>query len=357
MGLRSVVLVGVCAAALAWSPAAFALPGDPPIVPVSPADGATVPAGEAGVAVRFTCPAYRRFVGDFPAGGGYFADLATSAELGLDGRLRSDRRLYSGQDTFSNTVPAGQCERGFGAFPLPQLAPGTYFWQAWRSCTGCASGLETGPVSRFTIQATNVRVGLRVQARGYVGYPVVASLRLGGVPDESRAVVQRRVGRTWRQVAGASAFRERATVALRLPRGRQRLRVVAQLGAQRSVSAVRVVRMGLARRWSTARDTGLYLPSGGGAIARLQVTSRGREMRNFSAELTVTCFGQTISDNRLVPAVAPLNRVRIAPDGRFYANTGRIELLGRLRNRKVTGTVGLSYGNCAGAETFSARRR
>lgn len=358
MGLRAAAVFGACAAVLASSPVAFALPGDPPITAVSPGDGATVPASEEGVVVRFTCPAYRRFEGDFAAASSYGADLATSPELGSDGRLRRDRRVYGGKETSSNTVPAGQCELRFGGFPLPPPPPGTYFWQAWRSCTGCASGYETGPVRRFTIRATDLRIGLKVQARGYQGYPVLASLRLGGVPDGSRAVVQRRVGRTWRRVAGASAFRERALAVLRrLPRGRQRLRVVAQLGAQRSASPERVVRVGRARRWSTARDSGRYVASGGGTIARLRVTSRGREIRNFWAELAVTCFGETISENRLVPAVAPLKRVRIAPDGRFYANSGRVELVGRLRNRRVTGTVAISYGNCSGGETFSARRR
>jgi hypothetical protein len=37
--------------------AAVALPGDPPIVPLGPADGATVAAGD--VQVRYACPVYR----------------------------------------------------------------------------------------------------------------------------------------------------------------------------------------------------------------------------------------------------------------------------------------------------------
>ena len=35
------------------------MPGDPPVVPLAPADGADVPANAAGIGVGFQCPAYR----------------------------------------------------------------------------------------------------------------------------------------------------------------------------------------------------------------------------------------------------------------------------------------------------------
>jgi hypothetical protein len=44
--------------ALAAAPAAGALPGDPPVTPLSPANGATVPADEDGIHATFLCLAY-----------------------------------------------------------------------------------------------------------------------------------------------------------------------------------------------------------------------------------------------------------------------------------------------------------
>ena len=34
-----------------------------------------------------------------------------------------------------------------------QETPGTYCWQIWRLCTGCAGSYETGPVRRLVLQS------------------------------------------------------------------------------------------------------------------------------------------------------------------------------------------------------------
>ena len=87
--VRSTLLVAALPLALAAS--ASAMPGDPPVVPLAPADGAEVPANPDGIGVNFQCPDYRIAVYGSVTVHGTYSDyqvrFSDSPALGSDGRL------------------------------------------------------------------------------------------------------------------------------------------------------------------------------------------------------------------------------------------------------------------------------
>jgi len=216
---------------------AVALPGDAPFAPLTPASGAVVPPDPDGIPVTFDCPVYR--ISD--AGGGFSVvggptdhgvDLSTSPATGVDGRLAAPGLVARVSGASSSTAV---CALGLGAGgspPRPQETPGTYHWQVWRLCVGCAGGYEVGPVQAFTIRSPAVpRVGT---ARAFAGYPVVLPLRLAGVPDGTAVAVQRRAGARYVTVGTATALGGRGEAVVTLPKGRVAVRAAVRSAARRS---------------------------------------------------------------------------------------------------------------------------
>ncbi|HST41215.1 MAG TPA: hypothetical protein VLK58_16990, partial [Conexibacter sp.] len=180
------------------APGAAALPGDEPIALVSPADGATVAPSGDGSRFLFTCPVYRSAdFGDgfatFGARTDYSARLATSAELGVDGRLRQDRLVDLGGVQSDDTVPPDQCLTVMGDEQRAGLDPGTYYWQVARICTQCAGSYETSEVRRLVVRA-EVRASLRPPGALFGGYPAAFAVRVEGAPDGSVVALQRQTG-------------------------------------------------------------------------------------------------------------------------------------------------------------------
>jgi hypothetical protein len=355
-------LIGILSA-LVLPAAAMAMPGDPPVVPLTPADGATLPVDPNGIPVSYTCPVYRIADPGFPLFGGpkdYGITLSDSPALGSDGRLASGT-LNTG--TADPVVP-NQCSSRLGAGgppPRVQETPGTYYWQAWRLCTGCVGSYETGPVRRLVLQS-EVDPTLRAPRRAYAGYPFMVSLALEGTPDGTAAVVQRRAGSRWRRAGTATALGGQGEAVVVLPRGAHRLRPAVTIGAQRITGPARRVSVARAARWSTgpAAD-GRYKGRVGSRSVRFTVTRAGRELRNFRAFVPMLCPGTTPGQFTTQIGTAALNRVRIAPDGRFVAalkpeRSTAILLTGRLRGRKVSGRVRLSVGPCSGNSGYRAGR-
>jgi hypothetical protein len=330
------------------SPAtAVALPGDPPVELIAPANGAQVPA--AAVSVSFTCPDYRKFVGSVTLFGDYTdyeAIFATKPDLGGDGRLL-------GTNVVDRTIPmksggADQCASAMDT----GVKPGTFYWQAARQCEGCASGYETSAVRSFVVRA-DLHLGLTVPKLAYRGYPVIASVRAGGVLDGGKVTVQRRAGKKWKKVASTTVFHERGRVVFKLPGGVARLRLKA-VGGTSHARAVKVVP---ARNWTTTHDAGAYR----GMHTKLTVAAGGRTVRDFSATVSMFCVGPTIPDNHIMIGVAPVKRAKVAPDGRFYSRTKHghstvIEVSGRVFHGRVKGSVELTVGTCDGTEAFSLKR-
>ncbi len=131
-----------------------ALPGDPPVTAIAPTEGATLPVDPDGIPVVYGCPVYRSYDdgGGFVVYGGrpqYNVYFATSPALAADGRLDLANVVgIAGPDQVQDPdLAADQC-RGwmYDGSDRPQETPGTYYWQAFRICTGCATGYETAPV-------------------------------------------------------------------------------------------------------------------------------------------------------------------------------------------------------------------
>lgn len=343
---------------LAFPAGAGALPGDPPIVLLAPADRAEVAGDPDGIPVQITCPEYRKFQsGSFTAYGDYTdyeVIFATRPDLGADGRLL-DANVIDRDIPLKTNAGPDQCSSGMD---MSSAVPGTYYWQAARLCTGCPSGHETSAVRSFAVRTT-LRLALAVPKRAFGGYPIVAPLRAAGVPDGGKVTVQRRAGRRWKRVASATVLQERGSVVFKLPNGRQRVRLKAVVGTQGGTSPVRVVRVARARAWSTTHDAGPYRGRAEGAKLTLTVAAGGRQIRDFQTDVSMFCVGPTPADNHILIGVAPVKRARIAPDGRFYSRTKHgsstvIVLSGRVRHGRVKGQVELTVGTCDGTADYSA---
>jgi hypothetical protein len=349
-----VVLVALAAPALA-------MPGDPPVVPLAPADGAVVGADPAGIGVSFQCPDYRIAVygdlvqrGDFSDYGVRFSD---SAALGADGRLAS---APYGNDAAASLAPDKTCTAKLDTFDTarsPEIAGGRVFWQAYRYCNGCTPQYETGAVRSFVVRPS-VSGKLRPPARVYADYPALFAVASDAKLSGATVVLQRRAGGRWRTLATRPFQLERTQLVATLPAGRVPLRALAVTGAQRFELATRtiVVRRPGSRRTS-GHDDGRYT----GRDVRMTVARGGTRLQGFHASLNVFCVGPTAPDNRTEVAIAELRTTRIAPDasvtGYLQTSAGAsITLTGRVRGGRFSGEVAMAVSTCSGTRRLSARR-
>jgi hypothetical protein len=194
-------------------------------------------------------------------------------------------------------------------------------------------------VRRLVLRST-ARPRLTVPARVYAGFPVIATVTAAGLPDGTAVTVQRRRGGAWVRVGSGTVLSGRAEPTVTLPRGAQRLRVKAVSGSETVVSAeiARVVRGpgGRTTRVSAGRYRGV---AGGAGSVRFRV--EGRTIRGFSATVTMLCPGVTAGQLTTQAGVAPVARIRLAPDGSFVGATtaGRetsIRVRGRLAGSRLT---------------------
>ncbi len=358
--LRAVIAVVVLA--LGGAAAASALPGDPASAPLAPADAATVAVVQSldeGIEVQYSCPLYRKFTSDSGANFGDWSDY----------HVRFARSAADFAGRFADSDPAratnaakDRCASVYAtqAHPPAQSQPGTVYWQVFRSCS-CEGGYETGPVRSFVIRAGASQLRVAVQDRAYAGYPIAIGLRAPGVPNGSPAVLERASANGFKTLFSGKVSAAKAETIASLPVGRVRLRWRVTRGDQTDVSPLATVRVTRASGWTTTgRDDGSYRSAKGDVT--FSVAGRGRTIRKFNANLTAFCVGPTIDTNRLIAAVAPVPRAKVAPDGRFLVvykrSSTTITLRGRLHRRRVTdGKVEISFSTCEGSATFSAKYR
>jgi hypothetical protein len=205
--VKRLLLVLLVVAALPPATASAA-PEDPPVQSVLPADGAVLPVNADGIEVRYTCPEPYRSAGESPFitygdRKDYGVDFATRpSSVATAGLLQSNVVALSGPDQVQdNDIPTGPVPRLHGdPSAKPQAKPGTYYWQAWRSCLSCPGGNETSAVRSFRLTAagSGARLAVAPPARAYRGFPFVASVprrgstsvRDGRGPAEARRVVE-----------------------------------------------------------------------------------------------------------------------------------------------------------------------
>jgi hypothetical protein len=317
--------------------------------------------------VAYTCPVYRTYDagGGFVLYGGppdYRVSFAASPTLGSDGRLSDPIALDQGhsvpgeQDSCRSSMNPG------GSPPRPQETPGTYFWQVWRLCTGCPTRYETGPVLSFTLGSPG-RPELKLPARVYGGYPVIATVTGGGLPDGSAVTVQRLRAGTWSRVTSDTLVGGRAEITLSLPKGSQRVRVSATAGSQTLVSpeVQRTVRGPHAPRMRLT--AGAYRGVTGSGTRSASFRDQGRTVRGFKAYVPMLCPGLPAGQFTTQIGTAAIARIRIAPDGGFVGvatpeEQTTIRVRGRLVGAKLTGgRVELSVGTGTGNTSFRVRRR
>jgi len=349
---------------LALASSAHAMPGDPPVVALAPADSAEVPANAAGIGVGFQCPDYRIAVfgsltqhGDY---GDYGVRFSDSPDLGTDGRLATNPY---GNDAGASLEPDRTCTAKLDTFDTaasPEIAGGRVYWQAYRPCTSCTPQYETGGVRSFVVRPS-VTGRLRAPKRVYGGYPAVFTVESAAKLSGADVVLQRRAGGRWRTVVRRPFQLDRTELVASLPAGRQKLRALVVAGASRFPLAARTLAVRRPGRRSTAaRDDGRY--RGSGALA-FRVSGGGKLLRSFTASVTVFCVGPTPADNRTEIAVARLRSARIAPDGSVtgYLQTkgnspASVTLSGRLRAGRFKGRVSIAYATCSGERKVDARR-
>jgi hypothetical protein len=360
--LRRAVALASLVLALSAAPGG-AVPGDPPIVVRAPADGAAVAGDPDGIVVRFTCETYRSFPSSANTVYGdhndYHALFATRPDVDANGKLLSANVVSDAAATRVSENP-DTCTAAMASAdtPKPQLTPGTYYWQAARSCVACPGGSEVSPVRRFTVR---VQLTLAVVAQPivYAGYPTVVGVRAGGLPERTAVAIDL----DGKPVAAATVFGGRGETAVTLPLGRHRLTAHAALGNQQAASAARAIVVAPARAWQTStRDDGRYTGTAEGGPVTSRVAGGGRRLGAYSARVSMFCVGASIDQNHILLGFALVSRVKIAPDGRFVAvaNPGAkttVRLQGRLRAGRVTeGRVELTVGTCSGSASFAARR-
>ena len=367
-----VLMTALVAAALLFPATASALPGDPPIAAVAPADGATLPVDANGIETRYACPEpYHMTPEPFAVYGArrdYGVWFSATPALGSDGRLlQADLVAISGPDELQdNDIPAGQC-RAFMADRdnRPEVTPGTYYWQAWRLCLDCPGSYETTPVRSFRLTAAGsaVKLGLTPPARAYKGYPFVAGLRADGITGD--VALQVKGKGAWRGVGRIPAGPQQ-DVAVSLPRslkpGRYRIRAAAAVGTETLTSPARRLRLRKAKGWTTSkRQDGAWSGTAGKLPVAFRVSGGGRTVKAGRFQLTLLCpTPGMVNPFTIQIADAPLTRARIAPDGSFvFAGTvdGHAAFVrGRIKGRRATGKAELSLGPCSGGSAFSARR-
>lgn len=370
-GIARAVIVGaaMCALWLLGAPAAFALPGDPPIEPLTPADGAVLAPDPGGVLVTFTCPEYA-FA---DAGGGlklfggkeyYSLRVTTSPQLDADGRLASAFSVDQATASSDPARPAGECFSGFsdGSASGVHTKPGTYYWQVARICTACG-GYEVSAVRSFRIavQATP-RVGLA--SRAYAGYAVVANVQAEGAPDGASVSIQRESAGTWSELAAGTLVGGAAALDVTLPKaGPARIRAVVVVGDQRLEGEPTAVSVGGAgKRTVTAKSYGQWRgKTSSGAAVTFRIRPGGTEIRDFGGKITALCPAAV--PGQFIPQleVFAVPRARLAPDGRFLTTVPdgkqRVRIAGQIKGRRVVGgQINWTDGLCTGSGTFTAKR-
>lgn len=370
------LLLALLAVALLLPATSFAAPEDPQIESVLPADGAVLPVNADGIEVRYTCPEPYRSAGESPFitygdRKDYGVDFATRPDLGSDGRpLQSNVVALSGPDQVQdNDIPAGQC-RGFMADPdaKPQAQPGTYYWQAWRSCLSCPGGNETGPVRSFRLTAagSGAKLAVAPPARAYRGFAFVASVTTKGIDTGSEVAVQLKRRGSWKTISHIDANGRTSEAAIKLPRsvkpGKYGLRARASVGSETLTSPARSLRVRKAAGWKTSkRQDGRWKGKASGLPVAFRVSGGGRTIRAGTFQLALLCPQAGTNPFTTQIADAPLPRAKIAPDGSFVfagvVSKHASFVHGRIAGRRTKGKAALSLGVCVGSAAFTAKRK
>jgi hypothetical protein len=374
LGLLPLVVAGALAA---FGGVAAALPGDPPIKTISPADDSTVPAEDLGLTVSFSCPAYAKDVeGEDEdqkkvAGSAddYGVHFSTSSRIGSDGLLTTAGFGDDGEGLVDVGADKSTCsaELQLPGKPVPaDLYRGTVYWQAYRACEGCTPDeYETGPVNSMVIVPNVESPELSLEDHIYAGYLTKIGFSTGSDLSGATFVLQRLTKGAWTEIESAPAESSgEASFFTKLVKGKTQLRVVVTApGIEIGLEPQKVtVRAPGGKSSVDGSDDGLYevdKPESKTAPAHFKVDDDGTVLSKLRALVPASC--RTGNASVAVLAKVALKRARIAPDGTVVAEAttkgktpAHVTLVGDLHDRHFSGTLTTAYLNCTGSRDLEA---
>jgi hypothetical protein len=387
--LLALLLALLVAMLTLFAASAAALPGDPPITSIAPADGASVPAVEEGLKVTYSCPAYRNVIEveeeeieneeeeieviEKPvtvAGGSeeYEVHFSTSPAVGSDGRIGTAGFGEAGEAEAEAVKGTPNCtsELELPTFPNPAvLYQGRVYWQAFRECEGCASGFETGPVRSFVVVPTIEEAEITYENHVYAGYLTKVSFFASSGLKGAKVVLQQWTGTEWKPIAeepgtelGENAF------FVKLGGGHRLLRpVVVGTGVSLVLEEkAKTVRKAKKPRVPVATGSWVYAlkPEREEFPLEFKVTKGGTVLRGLTASVEAICKGPN-KEKVTIEATSTVKSVPIAPDGSVvahFATTGAtptvVTLTGNFFGGRFNGLLTSAFLNCAGFREFEA---
>jgi hypothetical protein len=375
---------------------AAALPGDPPITAVSPADGANVPAVEEGLKVSYSCPGYRSGVetveeevevenegGEIELvvveksipvladHGSYGVIFSTESALGPDGRLKTAGFGEAGEAEAEVVKGTPNCssELELPTTPNPAaLYHGRVYWQAFRECEGCLSGFETGPVQSFVVVPTIEEAEINYENHVYGGYMTKVSFFASSGLKGAKVALQRWTGTEWLTMAeepGTEAGENSFYVTLGA--GHRLLRPVVigtgvTLTLEEKAKTVRRAKKGPRTPVATGKWTYALKPERKSFPLTFRVTNGGTMLRGLTASVEAICKGPAKGQKTTIEASSSVKSVPIAPDGSVvahFATTGAtpttVTLTGSFFAGRFNGLLTSEFlGNCLGFRQFEA---
>jgi hypothetical protein len=352
----SCAALAAIAAALVCAPAIEALPGDAPIVLLSPGDGASVPADPDGVPVTFSCPDYHPSAQDpelVYTWSQYRVRFDESPTLGADGLLGDGYSSPSAENDGGPNCSARLNALGSG----PEATGGRVYWQVFRPLSHGA-GYEASPVWSFVVVPEAIKAALKVRGRIWGGYKGLYNVKAEAFIPDATIALQRRAGRKWRTFAARGLDPEATDLVGVLPTGRQTIRVRIETVTSTFTAATRAVKVRKATR--AARGSGRDGEYAGRrpserADQRFVASDRGRRIERFFARFRTFC----LPDQVMATTIA-FKRLKVAPDGSVVGHrqsSNEFELVtGRLTKGRFRGRVELQSPQCHGAERLDLER-
>jgi hypothetical protein len=370
---------------------AEALPGDPPIAPVSPADGASVPAVEEGLKVTYSCPGYRtaeeveeeevedeegeievieKSIPIFETSEGYGVRFSTGFALGADGRLVSSGFGEAGEGEAEAVKGTPNCtsELELPTSPNPAvLYQGRVYWQAFRACEGCATGFETGPLRSFVVVPTIEEAEISYENHVYGGYLTKVNFFASSGLKGAKVALQRWTGSEWMTIAeepgtdtGENSF------FVTLGAGHKLLRPVAVgtgvvLPLEEKAKTVRKAKKGPRTPVATGDWVYALKPEREEFPLTFRVTDDGTMLRGLTASVEAICKGPAKDQKATIEATSAVKSVPIAPDGSVVAHfattsgtPATVSLTGNFFGGRFSGLLTSEFLNCKGFREFEA---
>ncbi len=364
-------MLALLALSLSASSAA-AYPGtpiEPPVPYLAPPGFASMPVTKGGVDVTYACPSY-------PSGGAsdYAVRFSNGGEKGADGRLIAAGPYFAGEAPAQLGLQAGTC---VSHLQLPTttspaaLYLGTVAWPVTRRCWGCQYGWEVGSLGWVFLTPNVEGAELTAPKHLYAGYlsrfTFHASADLGATELALQGIGRKLGPRGWTDLARTSydPAGENALL-VKLPAGRHKLRVnFYAAGTSQGLPNEEFTIEKPTGPWSTgARDDGRYSLFPSSAQPRwpvLEVGGEGRVLRDLRVPVSLDCGAPTGGHDTAAALIAGIRSARVGPDGIVVGRALRqdesrtyVELVGRLRHRRFSGTVTATAGSCSGSRDFAA---